>query len=61
MDLNSIQNSPFTHFSMLDVEGQCCFLCHDGQKVFQMLVDHFKENHFEGRLELREVYELKFE
>lgn len=35
-------------FSLFEDSFQCCYLCHDGQKIFQLLTEHFKTFHFDG-------------
>lgn len=45
MEVKLERNSPFEQFQILD---ECCFLCSDGQNTLQMLLNHFKENHYEG-------------
>lgn len=43
------QEPIFDSFSTVNETSLCCFLCHDGEEIFKAIVDHYRENHFEGK------------
>ena len=45
-----VKNEPmFEDEYFLQESTKCCFICKDGQSVFEKILEHFKENHFEGK------------